>query len=101
MAAAVEMPKVEKAKRVSTMNEAHIVGKLQSVVSADDPNAPCRKVRKDGQRCVTCLRCGYGWMLMLAVQCVRACVRGEGAHYGEEGGDQGDGPVEPAGRNWS
>ncbi|KAI0752103.1 Pkinase-domain-containing protein [Fomes fomentarius] len=49
-AAALEKPKpVEKEKRISTMNEAQIMEKLRSVVSADDPKALYSKIRKVGQ----------------------------------------------------
>ena len=48
-AAALEKPKVEKEKRISTMNEAQIMDKLRSVVSADDPKALYSKIRKVGQ----------------------------------------------------
>ncbi|KAH9916384.1 Pkinase-domain-containing protein [Epithele typhae] len=48
-AAALEKPKVEKEKRISTMNEAQIMEKLRSVVSADDPKLLYSKIRKVGQ----------------------------------------------------
>ena len=48
-AAALEKPKVEKEKRISTMNEAQIMDKLRSVVSPDDPKALYSKIRKVGQ----------------------------------------------------
>ena len=51
-AAALEKPKVEKEKRISTMNEAQIMEKLRSVVSQDDPKALYSKIRKVGQGCV-------------------------------------------------
>ena len=47
-AAALEKPK-EKEKRISTMNEAQIMEKLRSVVSADDPKQLYSKIRKVGQ----------------------------------------------------
>ncbi|KAI1790884.1 Pkinase-domain-containing protein [Ganoderma leucocontextum] len=48
-AAALEKPKVEKEKRISTMNEAQIMDKLRSVVSPTDPKALYSKIRKVGQ----------------------------------------------------
>lgn len=50
-AAALEKPK-QVEKRISTMNEAQIMEKLRSVVSADDPKAMYSKIRKVGQGCV-------------------------------------------------
>ncbi|TFK92911.1 Pkinase-domain-containing protein [Polyporus arcularius HHB13444] len=48
-AAALEKPKMEKEKRISTMNEAQIMEKLRSVVCPDDPKALYSKIRKVGQ----------------------------------------------------
>lgn len=47
-AAALEKPK-QVEKRISTMNEAQIMEKLRSVVSADDPKSMYSKIRKVGQ----------------------------------------------------
>jgi tRNA A-37 threonylcarbamoyl transferase component Bud32 len=48
-AAALEKPKVEKEKRISTMTEVQIMEKLRQVCNDDDPKAIYSKIKKVGQ----------------------------------------------------
>ena len=48
-AAALEKPKGEKEKRISTMTEVQIMEKLRQVVCDDDPKLLYSKIKKVGQ----------------------------------------------------